>query len=521
MNIYTHLLQPAFPAALITCLLATSGFAAPTEEGTAAVRPNVIVIFSDDQGYADLGLHNLRKDIKTPNLDALARSGALFTQGYVTAPQCSPSRAGLLTGRYQQRFGLDSISELPLPLEEKTLADRLREAGYATGMAGKWHLSFPKTVAPKGSETPEQKAEMPYTPGQRDFDDFFCGNWYDYWANYAPDGKTLKPEGEAVKFDHKDPGNYFTHLQTDAALSFIRRQGGKPFFFYLAYLAPHTPLIAPKEYLDRFPGKMAERRRTALAMIAALDEGVGRIMALLEEKGMRENTIIFYISDNGAPLGANVDAPMADIMPTTNPKGIWDGSLNETLRGEKGMLSEGGIRVPFIMSWPGRVPAGTVFRQPVMALDVAPTVLAAADLPPDPGLDGMDLLPYVDGRGTAMPERDLFWRFWNQSAVRSGDWKLIVAGDYKLLFNLKDDLEETKNVIGEQADLAKTLEKKLVAWNDEMKPPGIPRKPLNEQERKMYGYHFGDPASPDSPAVPGLPDGTAGDRPVSPAAGNK
>jgi arylsulfatase A-like enzyme len=149
----------------------------------------------------------------------------------------------------------------------------------------------------------------------------------------------------------------------------------------------------------------------------------------------------------------------------------------------------------------------------VIALDVAPTVLAAADLPPDPALDGVDLVPYLAGRGESMPERDLFWRFWNQSAVRSGDWKLIVAGDYKLLFNLKDDLEETKNVIGEQADLAKTLEKKLAAWNAEMKPPGIPRKPLNEQERKMYRYHFGDPDSPDSPEVPGLPDGVADHRP--------
>jgi arylsulfatase A-like enzyme len=174
------------------------------------------------------------------------------------------------------------------------------------------------------------------------------------------------------------------------------------------------------------------------------------------------------------------------------------------------MLSEGGIRVPFIMSWPARVPAGTVFRQPVIALDVAPTVLAAAGVPPDPALDGVDLLPYLATGGKAMPDRDLFWRFWNQSAVRSGDWKLIVAGDYKLLFNLKDDLEETKNVIGEHAGLAKSLEEKLAAWNAEMKPPGIPRKPLNPQESRMYGYHFGDPATPDSPEVPGLPDGAPG-----------
>jgi arylsulfatase A-like enzyme len=513
MNTRTLMARRAVSAAIVPCFFCATGRAAPAPGESAESRPNVIVIISDDQGYADLGLHNLRKDIKTPHLDELARGGVLFTDGYVTAPQCSPSRAGLLTGRYQERFGLDSISDLPLPLGEQTLADRLRQAGYATGMAGKWHLSFPGTVTLAGTGTAEEKAELPFAPGSRGFDDFFWGNWYDYWANYAPDGRSLKREGEVFKTDPSKAENYYTDVKTEAALSFIRRQGKKPFFFYLAYLAPHTPLLATQKYLDRFPGEMAERRRTALAMMSAVDDGVGRIMGLLEEKGMRENTIIFYISDNGAPLGANVDAPLADIMPTHNPKGIWDGSLNEPLRGEKGMLAEGGIRVPFIMSWPACVPAGTVFRQPVIALDVAPTVLAAADLPPDAALDGVDLVPYLAGRGESMPERDLFWRFWNQSAVRSGDWKLIVAGDYKLLFNLKDDLEETKNVIGEQADLAKTLEKKLAAWNAEMKPPGIPRKPLNEQERKMYRYHFGDPDSPDSPEVPGLPDGVADHRP--------
>lgn len=495
----------AVSAAIVPCFFCATGRAVSAPGESAESRPNVIVIISDDQGYADLGLHNLRKDIKTPHLDQLARSGALFTDGYVTAPQCSPSRAGLLTGRYQQRFGLDSISDLPLPLGEQTLADRLRQAGYATGMAGKWHLSFQNTVAPTGAGTPEQKAEMPYTPGQRGFEDFFWGNWYDYWANYAPDGRALDREGEVVKYDPEKDENYYTDLKTEAALSFIRRQDQKPFFFYLAYLAPHTPLLATRKYLDRFPGEMAERRRTALAMMSAVDDGVGRIMALLEEKGMRENTIIFYLSDNGAPLGANVDAPLADILPTWDPKGIWDGSLNQPLRGEKGMLSEGGIRVPFLLSWPAGVPAGQVFHKPVIALDVAPTVLAAAGLPPDPALDGVNLLPSLAG-GQTMPDRDLYWRFWNQTAVRSGDWKLILAGDYKLLFNVRDDREENRNAIGEHADLAAKLESKLAAWNDEMKPPGIPRKPLNFQEEKFYPYHFGDAASASSPKVPLLPE---------------
>lgn len=504
INIRTLFFHRAVLTAISSCFFYATGLTSLASAESAEARPNVIVILSDDQGYSDLSIHNLRKDIKTPHLDQLARDGILFADGYVTAPQCSPSRAGLLTGRYQQRFGLDSISELPLPLGEQTMADRLRRAGYATGMAGKWHLSFPGTVALKGLETPEEKAELPYAPGSRGFDEFFWGNWFDYWANYTLDGKSLKPQGEVVKTDSKK--DYFLDVQTEAALSFLRRQGKKPFFFYLAYLAPHTPLIATKKYLDRFPSDMPERRRTALAMISAVDEGVGRIIGLLKEKGMRDNTIIVYLSDNGAPLGANTDSPLADILPTWDPKGIWDGSLNEPLRGEKGMLSEGGIRVPFIMSWPARLPGGTVCREPVIALDIAPTVNAAANLPPDPNLDGMNLLPYLAKSGAAMPSRDLFWRFWNQSAVRSGDWKLIVADKYKLLFNLKDDKEEKRNIIAEHREVAERLEQKMAAWNEKMQPPGSPRKPLNGQEIKFYRYHLGDATARLSPEVPRLPE---------------
>jgi arylsulfatase A-like enzyme len=496
------ILRHAAFAAAVPCFFSAS--AAPVKDNSTTSRPNVIVIFSDDQGWTDLGIRGLRTDIKTPHLDQLARDGILFTDGYVTAPQCSPSRAGLLTGRYQERFGLDSISDLPLPLAEQTIADRLRNAGYVTGMAGKWHLSFAKTVVLKGSETPEEKAEMPFAPGARGFDDFFWGNWYDYWANYSLDGKSLKPEGEAIKTDPKNDKDYFLDVQTDAALAFIRRHADseKPFFFYLNYLAPHTPLLATKKYLDRFPGNMPERRRTALAMMSAVDDGVGRIIGLLEEKELRENTIIVYISDNGAPLGVTEGSPFTDVMPTWNPAGIWDGSLNEPLRGEKGMLSEGGIRVPFIMSWPAHLPKGLVYREPVISLDVTATINTAAGLPPDSKLDGINLVPYLTDSKVPAPKRDLFWRFWDQTAVRSGDWKLLVAGDYKLLFNLKDDKEETRNVITEHPELAKMLEQKLAAWNGEMQPPGIPRKPLNAPEAKWYPYYFGDAASLLSPAIP-------------------
>jgi hypothetical protein len=226
----------------------------------------------------------------------------------------------LLTGRYQQRFGFDSISEGPLPMEEKTIADRLRAAGYATGMVGKWHLE-PNLVCVAWAERQEpplemlrpgvvklpRELELAYGPGPRGFRDFYWGYEADYWRNYDLEGRSLAPGGEAHAAK-----NYRIKEQTEAALAFLRRANPDPFFLYLAYYAPHVPLVAPEEYLARFPGDMPERRRTALAMIAAVDDGVGRILDHLDEKGLRENTLIFFASDNGAPLGAHEGVPMQD-----------------------------------------------------------------------------------------------------------------------------------------------------------------------------------------------------------------
>ena len=478
----------------------------------AAARPNFIVIFTDDQGYADLGAHGIRDDVKTPNLDRLAREGAVFTDGYITAPQCSPSRAGLLTGRYQQRFGYDSITEGPLPLEEKTIADRLGAAGYATGMAGKWHLE-PNivTVAWALKKDPSLKThdpervtmpralQLPYGPGERGFQDFYWGELQKYLRNYDLEGRSLAPAGE----DHTTKDDRVEE-QTNAALAFLRRQDdAKPFFLYLAYYAPHVPLDATDEHLARFPGDMPERRRTALAMIATVDDGVGRILDLLEKKKMRDNTLIFFTSDNGAPLGAQQGKPMDDVRPVGKPGPAWDGSRNDPLNGEKGMLAEGGIRVPFLASWPGRIAAGTVWKKPVIALDIAATMNAAAGLPPDPALDGVDLLPLLAAREEKAPSRDLYWRFWNQAAVRSGNWKFLRAGrDRNMLFDLARDRGEQKNVIAEHPDIAKGLEAKLAAWADEMSPPGLPDGPLNGQERAWFGYYFKDPAAPAANSTP-------------------
>lgn len=472
----------------------------------AEERPNFIVIFTDDQGYADLGAHGIRDDVKTPNLDRLAREGVLFTDGYITAPQCSPSRAGLLTGRYQQRFGFDSITEGPLPLEEKTMADRLGAAGYATGMVGKWHLE-PNHVCVAWAERQDpplemlrpgvvklpRKLELAYGPGPRGFRDFYWGELDHYWRNYDLEGRSLAPEGTAHVTE-----DYRVDEQTAAALAFLRRQEGQePFFLYLAYYAPHVPLVATEEYLARFPGEMPERRRTGLAMIAAVDDGVGRILDLLEEKKVRDNTLIFFVSDNGAPLGAHPGPPMADVLPVDKPGPAWDGSLNDPLTGEKGMLAEGGIRVPFIAAWPARIAPGTVWRKPVITLDIPATLLAAAGLPPDPALDGVDLLPLLAAGEAKAPSRDLFWRFWSQAAVRSGDWKFLQAGpDRKMLFDLAQDRGERKNLIAEHPDLAAELEAKLAAWAGEMSPPGLRGRPLNAGEQGVYDYYFGNEPRP-------------------------
>jgi len=478
-------------------VLVSSAVLARAEE-----RPNFIVIFTDDQGYADLGAHGLRDDVKTPNLDRLAREGVLFTDGYITAPQCSPSRAGLLTGRYQQRFGFDSITEGPLPRQEKTIADRLSAAGYATGMVGKWHLEPnhvcvawaqgqdpPLEIMPSGVVKLPPQLQRAYGPGPRGFGDFYWGELDHYWRNYDLDGNSLAASGQA----HASKADRLEE-QTAAALAFLRRQEGpEPFFLYLAYYAPHVPLVATEEYLARFPGDMPERRRTALAMIAAVDDGVGRILDLLREKKMRDNTMIFFTSDNGAPLGAHQGKPMDDVLPVDKPGPAWDGSRNDPLTGEKGMLSEGGIRVPFLMSWPDRVEASTIWKEPVMALDIAATMNAAAGLPADPALDGIDLLPLLAGGPDKAPKRDLFWRFWNQAAVRSGEWKFLQAGrDRKMLFNLARDRGEHQDVIAEHPEVAAELESKLAAWAGELSPPGLPGRPLNEQEQGWYGFYFGN-----------------------------
>ncbi|MGI9242903.1 MAG: sulfatase-like hydrolase/transferase, partial [Verrucomicrobiales bacterium] len=238
-----------------------------------------------------------------------------------------------------------------------------------------------------------------------------------------------------------------------------------PFFLYLAYRAPHVPLDAPNKYLDRFPGEMPERRRQALAMIAAMDDGVGAIVTELESLGLTEDTLIFYIGDNGAPLKIHkFDAPGGGPG--------WDGSLNEPLNGEKGMLTEGGIRVPFLIAWPGKIPAGQDYDQPIIALDASATALHLAGVEVD-GLDGVNLIPYLSGENEAAPHERLYWRWLGQSAVRKGRWKYLRGAGREYLFNLDDDKEETTNLLESEPELAGGLKAELEAWAGELSPPGL------------------------------------------------
>ena len=438
-------------------------------------QPNIIVILTDDMGYADLGIQGQLDDLKTPHLDNLAETGVRMTAGYVTAPQCIPSSAGLLSGKYQQRFGLDHNGTIPFPLDEKMISTRMQEAGYITGMSGKWHLepnrghhrwineNVPEISGRDvyvNSDVPFEKT-IAYLPTEKGFDFVIQGRFNQYWANHTLDGKPIEPQKINI------PG-YRLDIQTQAAVSFIEKYKQQPFFYILSYYAPHVPLVATKKYLTRFPGEMPERRRLALAMIAAMDEGVGRIKATLKQHNIDDNTLIIFLSDNGAPY------KMAkEDLPLSFRGGAWNGSLNAPWVGEKGMISEAGIRVPFIMNWPKGLPKGKVYHRPISSLDIAATSLAiAGQLLPDE-LDGVNLIPFLNGENTADPHEALYWRFWKQSAVRIGDWKFLRLSNTEFLFNVHNDEHENVNLIKQFPEKAQALKAKLSQWSSELKYPGL------------------------------------------------
>lgn len=455
--------MPVRSLLLSWALLTLSPLALAVEEPR---KPNIIVFFTDDHGFADIGCQDVVQDVKTPNIDALAAAGVRMTDGYVTAPQCVPSRAGLLTGMHQNRFGVESNGK---PLtgfnNQLTIAERLKRAGYAAGMTGKWHLGPVKRIVDHG------------------FDDVYAKSGArSGWANFNLDGDEREAGPESSKRYHLD-------ANADAACAFIRRHRDQPFFFYCAYRAPHVPLDAPAKYLKRFPGKMPERRRQALAMLSAVDDGVGRVMHTLRELQLEQHTLIFFIGDNGAPLKIHKhDAPGGGPG--------WDGSLNDPLNGEKGMLSEGGIRVPFIMSWKSVLPVGIVYQHPVTTLDVAATATELAGLPQEKILDGVNLVPAIQDNRPAHAG-PLFWRWISQAAIRDGGWKYLRGGPREYLFDLTQDAEEQENVLSDHPELAARLARQLEQWSETLDPPGIETKSLSATWSNYFDFYLdGKPAPP-------------------------
>jgi arylsulfatase A-like enzyme len=433
--------------------------------GAARTRPNILLIVGDDMGYADAGFQGC-KDIPTPNLDTLAASGVRFTSGYVSGPYCSPTRAGLMTGRYQQRFGHEfnpSGSQAGLPLTETTVADRLKAAGYVTGLVGKWHLGGLPAMQPQ----------------QRGFGEFFgfLGGAHSYFASAG----ILRGTEPVKELD------YTTDAFGREAEAFIERHKTEPWFLYLAFNAVHTPMHATDDRLAKFPGITDPRRRTYDAMMLALDDAVGRVRRKLAASGQEENTMVCFISDNGGP---------------TMPGTTINGSRNTPLRGSKRTTLEGGIRVPFLVSWKGKLKPG-VFDQPAIQLDLTATALAAAgvEIKPEWKLDGVNLLPFLTGEKIGAPHNALYWRLGQQMAIRMGDYKLVrydQNADTRTgrnqpvtparLYNLADDVGETKDLAAAQPDKVKELQSKWDVWSATL------AKPL-----------WGGGRSDDDGAEPGLP----------------
>ena len=411
--------------------------------GGKARKPNVIVIMADDLGYADVGFQGC-KDIPTPHIDSIAANGVRFTAGYVSCPVCSPTRAGLVTGRYQNRFGHEfntggaphSLQEhIGLPVEEKTFADVMKSGGYVTGVIGKWHLGM----------------HAKYHPFKRGFDEFFghLAGSHSYFRWDSPPTSPIQRGHEPVK-----EAEYLTDAFNREAVSFIERHKDKPFFLYLPYNAPHTPMHAPEKYLKRFPDIADKKRRTYAAMVSAMDDGVGMILAKLKALKLHDNTLVIFLSDNGGPYRANA-------------------SDNAPLNGGKSSMLEGGIRVPFVMQWPKRIKAGTVYDRPVISLDILPTVAAAggAKAPTEPGIDGVDVLPFVRGDKAGTPHKILFWRRGTDYAVRRGDSKAIKRKDRWYLYDLANDLREKNNLAEDKPELLAELRAAVDKWEKGLVPP--------------------------------------------------
>jgi arylsulfatase A-like enzyme len=425
---------------------------------SAPARPNVILFLTDDQGYADISVNGC-SDYQTPHLDSLAKNGVRCAAGYVCQPQCSPSRAGLLTGRHPSRFGHEenppgeAVPRYGLPPSEKTLADHLTAAGYLTAHFGKWHLGAHATHDPRQRGFAESLSVEATFAGPEEQQAFQRSRrtLFGQPGKYAGLSRSGKPE--------RTP-KYVADALADEVVRFIERPHDRPFFLYWAHPFPHVPQIAEERYLQRVAHIPDEKRRVYASMMLAVDEGVGRMLEALRRKGLEENTLIVYASDNGGPADGR--------LPCSN--GVF--------RGSKGGMFEGGIRVPYFVQWKGRLPAGKVYERPVSTLDVLPTVLAAAGARPPaaPGLDGVDLLPYLTGEATGEPHDRLYWRYLRRGlfALREGDWKLMKERDKNgrpMLFDLKNDPGETTDLAGRHPERLQAMRAAYDAWARDLLEP--------------------------------------------------
>jgi arylsulfatase A-like enzyme len=424
--------------AAVVCLglAVRTGLAVDAVAPAPKPRPNVLLIVADDLGYGELSCQG-NPQIPTPNIDSIAKNGIRFTNGYVSCPVCSPTRAGLMTGKYQQRFGHEfnpgpaqaASPNFGLSLKERTIADDLKAAGYATGMFGKWHLGY----------KPE------YHPMQRGFDEYFgfLGGAHPY-LNAGTNGPNPILRGTTPV----DSIDYTTDAFGREAAAFIDKHHAEPWFVYLPFNSVHAPLQTLPKYRQRFTSIRNEKRQTFAGMLSAMDDAVGVVLGKIHEHNLDENTLIFFISDNGGPTQSTT-------------------SRNDPLRGVKGQVLEGGIREPFMVQWKGHLPEGKVDDRPVIQLDILPTALAAAGSPvsPEANLDGVNLLPYLNGDSTNPPHEALCWRFGRQHAIRMGDWKLENQGDGERLYNLAKDIREQTDLSTQEPAKVKELEAGYQKWN--------------------------------------------------------
>ena len=424
---------------------------------SAIAKPNILIIVGDDMGYGDISVHGC-KDIPTPHIDSLAKNGIRCTNGYVSGPYCSPTRAGLMTGRYQTRFGHEfnpgptPDPNFGLPLTETTLAQRLKDAGYTTGMVGKWHLG----------------QERQFNPMSRGFQEYygFLGGARSYFPyDVVPNVNQAMLRGYDPVPENEP---YTTDTFTREASAFIDRHAKEPWFLYLTYNSVHTPMHATEKYLSRFKNVTDERRRAYCGMMSAMDDGIGEVLKKLDENRLTENTLVFFVSDNGGPPA--------------------NGSTNGPLRGNKAQTWEGGIRVPYLVQWKGTLPAGKTYDQPVIQLDFHPTALAAAGVEAkNTNFDGVNLLPYLQNKVTTPPHETLYWRFGQQMAIRHGNYKLVkaVGNDKPELYDLAADIGESKDLSASKSEVYKDLTARYDAWNRTLaEPRWVPTAQANKAEKK-------------------------------------